>query len=137
MWTRLAAISLLAVAFAGCTDGDAGTDGIDASVNATIEAEVVATLTTYSCEVAAGAVVVSLTTGLANVGGCSLVELESAAVAHEASVPEGCRIVVDLDGDGLSDEDVQIGKEYQAGHNIFSTCETGITDVEVSITMAT
>lgn len=71
-----------------------------------------------------------------SLGGCTLVTLEEASTVSSVDPADGCSISVDVDGDGVSDEQATEGASYEADSRITAFCDLGTFDATSSITLS-
>lgn len=96
----------------------------------------------YDCTTTAGlgnpVVSTSLEAGDAGValGGCTIVTLSEESTVTSVDPADGCSISVDIDGDGLSDEDATEGNSYPADSTITAFCDLGTVDATSAVSLA-
>lgn len=67
-------------------------------------------------------------------GGCSLVTLSDTHTVTSVDPADGCSISVDIDGDGIGDENPVAGATYDSGASFTAFCNVGTLDATSSIT---
>ncbi len=115
------ALSVAFVALSGCLDDeDTQTDSADAPMADAIET-VEPRSETYACATTMGAAVISFN----GIGGCYMGAAAFTGMAANLTLPGGCNIAYDANGDQQSDGEVTAGTMVESGWELFVFCGPG------------
>lgn len=69
-------------------------------------------------------------------GGCTLVTISDTHTVDSVDPADGCSVSVDIDGDGVGDEEPEAGNSYDSGASFTAFCDLGTADATSAITLS-